>query len=270
MFPSLFVSHGAPSLILSNAPARQFLADLPASLPARPKAIVMVSAHWETHTPRVSSGTSYATVHDFGGFPDALYRMRYPAPGDPGLAAQVADLLGSSGHPAEVDDRRGLDHGAWVPLKLMYPEADIPVVQLSVQRSSAKHHIAIGHALAPLRDEGVLIIGSGSFTHDLASFRQHRDDAPHAEPEWVAAFADWFDQALQTGQLDNLADYRRLAPFARRNHPTEEHLMPLFVALGAAGPAAHAARLHASVTHAVLRMDAYAFGVPSRAPGQVK
>lgn len=261
MLPTLFISHGAPTLLLSDAPAKGFMAGVPAELPERPRAIVMVSAHWETRSPMVTAPGALATIHDFGGFPRALYEMRYPANGDTAWTERVLEVLSVAGFPAGVDPRRGLDHGAWVPLMLMYPEANVPVIQLSVQYAQGvAHHLALGRALAPLREEGVLIVGSGSFTHDLSSFSAHRGFEDYAEPEWVTSFADWFDAALVSSRIDDLVGYRDLAPNARRNHSTEEHLMPLFVALGAAGEGAHSKRLHASTTHAVLRMDAYAFG----------
>ncbi len=261
MLPTLFVSHGAPTLPLTDAPARHFLERLPDLLREKPSAILIVSAHWETAVPTVNAVGVNETIHDFGGFPRALYEIRYPAPGDPALAERITDLLAEAGLPAGIDRRRGLDHGAWVPLMLMYPEAGIPVVQLSVQyHLGPAHHLALGRALERLRHEGVLVIGSGSFTHDLSQFRLYRDAIGHPEPEWVGGFADWFDAALGEHRLCQLLAYRTLAPHAERNHPTEEHLMPLFVALGAAGQEPAVRRLHASTTHAVLRMDVYAFG----------
>jgi 4,5-DOPA dioxygenase extradiol len=261
MLAPLFVSHGAPTLPLTDAPAKVFLQGLAARLPERPKAILVVSAHWETNIPAVNVVDVNETIHDFGGFPGALYALRYPAPGSNELADRVGDLLAAARLPMAQDAHRGLDHGAWVPLMLIYPEADIPVVQLSVQSHlGPAHHLALGRALAPLREEGVLIVGSGSFTHDLSQFRLYREAVGHAEPEWVTAFADWFDAALTQGRIEDLLAYRRLAPFAARNHPTEEHLLPLYVALGAGGPEAQVKRLHASATHGVLRMDVYSFG----------
>ena len=255
--PSLFLSHGAPTLPLSDTPARTFLAQLGATL-ERPKAILVVSAHWETAQPTVNAVDRNDTIHDFGGFPRALYDMRYPAPGSASVAARVAELLGAAGIASKTDTKRGLDHGAWVPLLVMYPQADIPVLQLSVQpHLGPEHHLRIGRALAPLRDEGVLIIGSGSFTHDLSEFRGHALNDP--APAWVNSFADWVHAALSAGKIADLLDYRRQAPYATKNHPTEEHLLPLYVALGAAGEGAHAERLHASSTYSVLRMDVYAF-----------
>ncbi len=175
------------------------------------------------------------TSHDFRGFPDALYAMRYPAHGSAALAARVGGLLGEAGMACDVDRTRGRDHGAWVPLMLMYPAADVPVVQISVQSGlGPAHHVALGRALAPLREEGVLIVGSGSFTHDLSEIRAYRHALEAPAPDSVGGFADWFDRALHVGRIDDLMAYRRLAPLAAKNHPREEHLLPLFVALGAA------------------------------------
>jgi 4,5-DOPA dioxygenase extradiol len=255
--PSLFLSHGAPTLPLTETPARTFLAGLGAQLP-RPKAILVISAHWETEGPAVNAVAVNETIHDFHGFPRPLYAMRYPAPGAAELAAQVAALLRASSVDCDIDTRRGLDHGAWVPLLLMYPDADIPVLQLSVQPDlGAAHHLRVGRALQALQDDGVLIIGSGSMTHDLSEFRGHGLDDP--APAWVTGFADWCHDALTSGRTDDLLNYRELAPFARKNHPSEEHFLPLFGALGAAGTDAVAERLHASATFAILRMDVYAF-----------
>jgi 4,5-DOPA dioxygenase extradiol len=256
--PSLFLSHGAPTLPLTDTPARTFLTGLGQSLP-RPKAILVVSAHWETERPAVNAVQWNDTIHDFYGFPRPLYAMRYKAPGSPALAEAIAARLGQSGFGCEIDRKRGLDHGAWVPLLLMFPQADIPVLQLSVQpHLGPEHHLRVGAALASLRDEGVMIIGSGSFTHNLSEFRGHGPNDP--APDWVNGFADWFDAALRADRRDDLVHYRERAPFARKNHPTEEHLLPLYAAIGAAGAEAHAERLHSSATYSVIRMDVYAFG----------
>jgi 4,5-DOPA dioxygenase extradiol len=257
MIRPLFLSHGAPTLPFEDVAARRFLAGLAGAMP-RPRAILAVSAHWETRVSTVNTVLRSETIHDFSGFPDALYKVSYPAPGDPALAGRVVDLLGDAGLAASSDPARGLDHGAWVPLMLAWPEADIPVVQLSVQSQLGPgHHLELGRALAPLAKEDVLIMGSGSFTHDLSSWR---GQAGMAQPEWVSSFADWMDAALTEVRTCDLLGYRHLAPNAARNHPTEEHLLPLFVAMGAAGPEAAATRLHTSTTYGVLRMDAYAFG----------
>ena len=262
--PSVFLSHGAPTLPLTDTPARSFLRQWGTKL-QRPKAILVVSAHWETAEPMVNAVDVNDTIHDFYGFPQELYELRYAAPGAPDIAERIADKLNAAGLGCGIDRRRGLDHGAWVPLLLMYPNADIPVLQLSVQTHlGPEHHLRIGRALASLRLEGVLIIGSGSFTHDLSEFRGHGPNDP--SPDWVDGFADWFDAALTNSQIADLIDYRRQAPFAVKNHPTEEHLLPLYVALGAAGADARAERLHASATFSVLRMDVYTFNDQSEIP----
>jgi 4,5-DOPA dioxygenase extradiol len=249
MLPSLFVSHGAPTLPLQEIPARAFLQGLEARI-GRPKAILAVSAHWETARPEVSAPAVNDTIHDFYGFPKPLYELRYPAPGSAALAARVAELTG-----AAIEPTRGLDHGAWVPLMLAWPAADIPAAQLSLQTEAGpRHHLELGRQLAPLRDEGVLVLGTGSFTHNLRELAWSGGAA--AEPAWVTRFSDWVDRALVEGRTDDLVDYRRLAPDAVRNHPTEEHFLPLFVAFGAGG---RAVRLHSSSTMGALRMDAYAF-----------
>lgn len=254
MLAPVFVSHGSPTLLFDEVPARDFLRALGPSLP-RPKAILVVSAHWETNIPAVNAVAVNKTIHDFGGFPQILFDQRYPAPGDPALADRIAGLIAGAGFPVGIDTARGLDHGAWVPLKLMYPANDIPVLQLSVQTHlGPAHHLRLGEALRPLTDEGVLILASGSFTHDLRSVSWR---GPNEAPDWVTEFADWMTTTLAEGRVDDLVNYRRLAPHAARNHPTEEHILPLFVALGAGG--LHARMLHASLTFSVLRMDAYAF-----------
>lgn len=181
--PALFISHGAPTLALEPGPTRGFLAQLGSGF-ERPRAILSISAHWETPAPEISAVLQPETIHDFYGFPEALYAMRYPAPGAPELAARAVQLLAGSGIGA-VTAQRGLDHGAWVPLMLMYSQADIPVTQLSVQSVlGPEHHWRMGEALRPLRDEGVLIIASGSVTHNLREFGRHRYDSP--PPSWVS------------------------------------------------------------------------------------
>jgi 4,5-DOPA dioxygenase extradiol len=257
--PSIFVSHGSPMLAITRTPAHEFLAQLGTELP-RPRAVLMVSAHWETETPMVNAVARNQTIHDFRGFPQALYEIQYPAPGDATRASRIAALLDAAGFPTGIDQTRGLDHGAWVPMMLAYPDADVPVLQLSVQSHlGPAHAYAIGQALAPLRAEGVLIIGSGSFTHDLRRFRGQAVDAP--ETEDVTSFSAWMDQAITAHEVDALLHYRTRAPHAADEHPTEEHLLPLFTALGAAGDTPTARRLHNSTEHAILRMDAYGFGI---------
>ncbi len=255
--PALFVSHGAPTLPLEPGPTRGFLAQLGSEF-ERPKAILVMSAHWETAAPAASTAAQPETIHDFYGFPDTLYRMRYPAPGAPELAQQVIRLLSAAGQAAAAVPDRGLDHGAWVPLMLMYPDADIPVAQLAVQsRLGPAHHHRLGEALRPLRDEGVLIIGSGSVTHNLGEFGRHRYDLP--PPAWVSDFNEWLAGKLVNGDTADLLNYRGKAPHAARNHPTEEHLLPLFAACGAGTPGVPPQRLHAAYTYGVIGMDAWRF-----------
>jgi 4,5-DOPA dioxygenase extradiol len=255
--PALFVSHGAPTLAIEQNETASFLRGLSVQL-ARPRAILCVSAHWNTQAPTVSAAAQPETIYDFGGFPAELYRIRYSAPGAPALAERVADLLGAAGFPAEVSPTRGLDHGAWVPLSLIYPEADVPVTQLSVQPDAgAAHHFRVGRALAPLRREGVLILATGSVTHNLA-----RLSAGAAPPDWAAQFADWLGERVTGGTVAELLSYRRLAPHATLAHPTEEHLLPLFVAIGAGSrdDELRAEALHRGWTMGSLSMDAYRFG----------
>lgn len=254
--PSLYISHGSPMTALQPGLTGTRLTELAGTLP-KPKAIVMASAHWLSHRPRVGTAMAPDTIHDFRGFPAALYELRYPAPGAPVLAARVMQLLAELAPVA--DPERGLDHGAWVPLRLLYPDADIPVVPISIQPElGPAHHYALGRALAPLRDEGVLVIGSGSITHNLhdlgAGYSAERQ-APYVKP-----FIDWIQQKLASSDVEALFDYRRQAPFAERAHPTDEHLLPLFVALGAAGARAHAQRIDAGIDMGLLAMDIYRFG----------
>ncbi|MDE2581011.1 MAG: dioxygenase [Rhodospirillales bacterium] len=257
MLPTLFLSHGSPMTVLTDTPGHRFLAGLGAAVP-RPKAILMASAHWLTIGPALSAPAANETIHDFSGFPPPLYACRYPAPPAPDLARRAAGLLDDAGLGAAIDPRRGLDHGAWVPLLLAWPKADIPVAQLAIQpRRDPAHHLAVGRALAPLAQEGVLVIGSGSFTHNLGRIRREAAGATDA-PD-VAAFSEWMDAALEQGRTEDLLAYRTRAPYAAEQHPTDEHLLPLYVALGAAGEGAKAERLHASVDYGVLRMDAFAF-----------
>jgi 4,5-DOPA dioxygenase extradiol len=260
--PSLFVSHGAPDLLLSDSPARSFLANLNGVLPSKPDAIVMVSAHWETMHPSVNAPTVHDTIHDFGGFDPALFQVRYSAPGSHALARRIAFMGDAFGLRVDIDGTRGLDHGAWVPLALAWPQADIPIVQLSVQtHAGVDHHFALGELLAPLRKENILIMGSGSITHNLRSYSLNRHELDAAEPEWVTRFADWIYEAVAIGDWTALRNYRACAPESVRNHPTEEHLLPLFVAIGAGGANSSTRMLHRSTMHGALRMDAYAFGI---------
>lgn len=255
--PTLFVSHGAPTWAIEPGIIAPRLAALAGDLP-RPRAILMVSPHWTSRELRAMSGTAPETVHDFGGFPRALYQLQYPAPGAPALAKSVMALLAAQGYAVKADAEAGFDDGAWVPLLHMYPKADVPVIQLSMRAGDGPEEcFRIGHALAMLREQGVLIIGSGSLTHNLCEFRQGQD---HPET-YVKAFAFWVWEALERGDVDGLLDYRRRAPHAARAHPTEEHLLPLFFAMGAAGGDSVGARcIEGGITHGVLAMDAFVLG----------
>lgn len=257
--PTVFVSHGPPTLALERHPVVDFLRGAAAGWP-RPNAILCVSAHWETEVPAVSSAPAPVTVHDFYGFPEPLYRLRYPAPGAPDLTARVAQLLAAGGFAAARDADQGLDHGAWVPLLLMYADAAIPVAQLAIQHHlGPHHHLALGRALAPLRDEGVLILASGNTTHNLRDALQHLRGAsaePPAPPSWALAFDAWVNAAVERGDRAALADYRTQAPHAAMAHPRDEHYLPLLVAAGAGG---RGRVLHTSFMLGSLSMGAYAF-----------
>lgn len=254
--PTLFLSHGAPDLPLHNNAATEFLRSLHQQFP-KPKAILVISAHWSTNMPMVSASPEPRTIHDFSGFPKALYELNYPALGSPQLADRVVALLKQSGIDCQTDPARGFDHGTWTPLILAYPASDIPVVQLSIQYyQDATYHLRLGKALQALRHEGVLIIGSGSATHNLYAFNAQYDAPP---PFWVELFDKWLADAIAQQDWERLIQYRQLAPYARENHPTEEHLLPLFVALGAAGAEAKGIQLHHSFTYGAFSMAAYAF-----------
>jgi 4,5-DOPA dioxygenase extradiol len=251
--PSMFLSHGAPTLPFENVAARDFLRGLFAARP-KPEAVLIASAHWETEAPAVSTADKPATIHDFWGFPDALSKIAYAAPGAPAMAARAADLLRASGFAASEDPSQGLDHGAWVPMLLALEDADVPVFQLSIQpHRDPAHHFAVGRALASMRDEGVAVIGSGSATHNLRklAWNDHRSVAP-----WARDFDAWFASRVEAGDEAALLDYRARAPQALQAHPTDEHLLPFYVAMGAG---AKGTRIHASFTHGALSMAAYAF-----------
>lgn len=253
--PAVFVSHGAPTLVTDRSRTTDFLREFAARVPT-PRAILCVSAHWETAQPTLSAAGHPETIHDFYGFPEDLYALRYPCPGDPALAEQARELITAAGFDAHTHPTRGLDHGAWVPLSLAYPAATIPVVQLSVQpQRDAQHHIALGAALRPLRSD-VLIFCSGSATHNLREF--HGQALNAAPPQYVLEFDAWLNDAVTHGDVDALVDYPTRAPHAQRNHPTPEHFLPLHVALGAAdNPVGHV--LHQEFNYGILSMAAFAW-----------
>ena len=267
LWPTLFVSHGSPMLAVDPGQAGPALAGWGAGLPARPRGILVVSPHWMGQGLAVSTRDRQVAWHDFGGFPPELYHLQYGAPGSPALAERVRALLSEGGIAADDDPRRPLDHGAWVPLRYLYPDADVPVVQLSLDMSrDARGQYALGQALAPLREEGILIIGSGSLTHNLRDVRMPRQAPAHA---YVPAFQAWYAEHLARRDLAALFDWQAQAPGARQAHPHDDHLMPLYVALGAGDTPADAScaprRLTDEVSYAALAMDAYQFGAEPRA-----
>lgn len=255
--PVLFVSHGAPTLSLEPGDTGAAWRQLGARLP-KPSAILVISAHWETHIPAVSRAAQPETIHDFSGFPAELYKLKYPAPGAPDMAQTVVLALQQANIQVQLDDTRGLDHGAWVPLSFLFPDANIPVAQLSIQPDrDPAWHIALGRALRPLREQGVLIIGSGSISHNLRAIFKH----PQGEqaPEWVTEFCDWIAAKIKAGDLEALSAYRTRAPHAVLNHPTDEHLLPLFAALGAANKIDSATHINRVMTYGMLAMDTWLF-----------
>lgn len=220
----------------------------------------MASAHFMSREPVVDNAAQPGMIYDFGGFPDPLYEMIYAAPGDPALAETVAGLIAAAGLPAHQVAREGFDHGTWVPLIMMYPEADIPVVQIAVQpKADPAHHYRLGQALAALPDQDVLVIGSGSTSHNLREMFSGGYQINDWAQDWVVEFADWVAAKAEDGAHDDLIACRDLAPHYRANHPTDEHFLPFHVALGAAGRSAKGRRIHASVQFGVLAMDTYAF-----------
>ncbi|HEU5293356.1 MAG TPA: class III extradiol ring-cleavage dioxygenase [Burkholderiaceae bacterium] len=266
--PSLFISHGSPMLALEPGVAGAFMQQLGPAIDAafqRPRAIVVASAHSLTREPALLAAARHDTVHDFGGFPQPLYELRYDAPGAPELAPRVAQHVHDAGLPVHVVPDGGLDHGIWIPLRFAYPGIDIPVLPLAFPPNwSPRQLFALGQALAPLRSDGVLVIGSGSITHNLRlvfSRRAHDHTARTDEPEMPesAAFRRWFVERSAAQDRDALFDYRRQAPHAATMHPTDEHLLPWYVAAGA-GHEGPMLRVHDSVTASCLGMDAYAFG----------
>jgi 4,5-DOPA dioxygenase extradiol len=264
--PALFISHGSPMTALEPREAGAFMQRLgPAIIQAfgRPRAIVAVSAHSLARQPVLLAGARHEAVHDFNGFPPPLYRLRYDAPGAPALAPQVAGLLADAGLPAATVDQGGLDHGIWTPLRYLFPAADIPVLPLAFVPSAAPAQVfALGKALAPLAAEGVLVIGSGSLTHNLRLIygAGGRPDVDAPEIPESRAFRDWVLARSQARDWDALFDYRRQAPHAAAMHPTDEHWLPFYAAAGAGGRAHTPQRLHASLTYGCLAMDLYGFG----------
>jgi 4,5-DOPA dioxygenase extradiol len=264
--PSLFVSHGSPMTALEPGAAGDFWRRLGPVIDAtfgRPTALLVASAHSLTRAPALLGADRHEAVYDFGGFPDALYRLRYDSAGAPALAGRAHQLLTAAGIDAHRIDEGGLDHGIWTPLRWIYPGADIPVLPLAwVPSQAPAGQFALGEALAPLAAEGVLIIGSGSITHNLRLLARFTGNGPTDQPEIEesAAFRSWMLARAAARDWQRLFDYRRQAPHAAQMHPTDEHLLPWYIAAGAGGRDAPPQRLHDSVTYGALGMDSYAFG----------
>jgi 4,5-DOPA dioxygenase extradiol len=256
--PALFVPHGAPTFALRPGAAGAALTSAVGTL-SQPRAIIIVSAHWDTVVPSVGFAERPETIHDFWGFPDELYTLRYPATGCREAANEVVVAIKAAGLPVIEDEARGLDHGAWVPLRLMFPDADVPVIPLSIQsQGGPQQAYALGQALAPLAAKGFLMIASGNVTHNLRDYQQAAQSNVQT-PAYVRQFTDWLAERLNAHDISALLDYRRQAPGATQAHPSDEHLLPLFVALGAGGESAKAERFHAGIDNYVIAMDAYKF-----------
>ena len=255
--PVFFISHGAPTFALEPGLLGPQLHKLGAQL-ANVKAVLVVSPHWQTRDVKVTTTPKPDTVHDFGGFPAELYTLQYPAPGQPELANAAAQLLAAAGFATSQDAQRGLDHGAWVPLYHLLPKAEVPVFQVSMPVSlTTAQALEMGRALAPLRAQGVLIVASGSMTHNLYEIRQ-----PDAQPEaYAREFAAWVRTAVLAHAAQPLVHYRAEAPQAARAHPTQEHFLPLLVALGAQQEGDAVQVLDGGITHGVLSMESYVWGL---------
>lgn len=269
--PSIFVSHGSPMIALEPGAAGAFMTRLGPAIDAafgRPKAILAISAHTAARAPVLLAAKRHEAVYDFGNFDPKLFTLRYDAPGAPTLAAQVAQRLALAQIPVHTLDQGGLDHGIWTVLRYLYPNADVPVLPLAfVPSQSPAQQFALGAALSALSDEGVLVLGTGSITHNLRRALAGGLHAKSEQPEIPesAAFRDWFVERSAAQDWDALLDYRARAPHALDMHPSDEHLLPWFVAAGAGGRNAAPQRLHASVTLGCLGMDAYAFGAQAGA-----
>ncbi|MNP09655.1 LigB family dioxygenase [compost metagenome] len=256
MMPSYFIAHGAPSIVLEQHAYTDFLKNLGANTP-KPKAIVIFSAHWEQQIQTVSAvQDTYSTIYDFGGFPDELYRMTYPAKGAPAISDEIQSLFTKHGIQSQLDGERGLDHGAWAILKLIYPEADIPVVALSVNRHlSNEQQYKIGAALAELREHDVLIIGSGGSVHNLFMVNWQGDGID----EWALAFDNWLQSKIESWDTEAMFNYRELAPYAKEAVPTSEHFIPLLIAMGTGDKTRQAKLLHRSYQLGNLSLSCWQF-----------
>jgi 4,5-DOPA dioxygenase extradiol len=260
--PTLFLSHGAPTLALEGGETGQALSDLGKRLRTlfpNLQGVIVMSPHWITSDLAVTGPLPSPVLHDFSGFPEALHRLDYSTPPSTVATERVLNALKDAGYSHARSVQRGLDHGAWVPLRYIFPTGDLPVVQISMPFPCPPvDYFTIGEALAALSADGYLLIGSGGLTHNLSHYR---GQPASAEPlSYVLPFSTWVQQRLEAGDLESLFDYRRRAPDAALAHPTDDHLMPLFFAMGGTMPNRSAKRLHQGVTHALLAMDIYSFG----------
>ncbi len=254
----LFVPHGAPTFALNPGAAGAAMSDIASKL-SPPRAVVVVSPHWETRIPTVSVAQQLETIHDFYGFPDALYSIQYPATGCPEVAKEVATALRSAGFEVDDGSQHGLDHGAWQPLRQMFPDADVPIVPLSMQtHAGPEHAYRVGQALSSLAEKDIWILASGNITHNLRDW--HVVASTHGQtPAYVHRFADWVQEQLKAHDATALLNYRQHSADGRQAHPSEDHLLPLFVALGAAGANAQPHAFYRGVSDYVIAMDGYAF-----------
>jgi 4,5-DOPA dioxygenase extradiol len=256
--PVFFISHGAPTFAIEPGKLGPQLQALGAQL-SGVRAVLVVSPHWQTRGVSVSATASPETIHDFGGFPAKLYDLNYPAAGAPHVAQDTARLLADAGFATAIDAFRGLDHGAWVPLMHLLPAAQIPVFQVSMPYDlTTAQAVQLGRALAPLRAQGVLIVASGSMTHNLREFRQGTTQPAG----YVQEFANWVRTAVLANALQPVIQYRTEAPHAERAHPTEEHFLPLLVALGAQLEGEQAQPIEGGIEHGMLSMDSFVWGLP--------
>lgn len=252
---TLFISHGAPDILTRQTPAHDFLKNLAQNF-EKPSAIIVFSAHYENDDLEVTGNFNLATIHDFGGFEAELYKIKYEAQGAPDLALEIAQTFSSLGINAKINPKRGLDHGAWIPLKLIYPSADIPIIQISIQSNQdSLYHYKIGRIISYFKDRNILIIGSGSITHNLAMAFNNKDKPT---PIWVEEFSEIIFRKLQNQDVRALLNWHEL-PYSQENHPSFEHFIPLLIALGAASENFTAHRLHHSFDYSVLAMDCYVF-----------
>ena len=258
LLPVLFVPHGSPMFALEPGAAGAAMVETVQQL-ARPRAVVILSPHWDTADPVVGVASRLSTVHDFYGFDPRLYEIQYPATGCPEAAHEVVAAIRAAGFSVSTDTQRGLDHGAWVPLRQIFPDADVPIIPVSMQAQRGPvHAYRLGQALSALVQQNFMVIGSGNITHNLRDWQVARRDGD-GPPSYVREFSDWIYDAMRAGRIDELLGYRSVSPIAARAHPTQEHLLPLFTVLGAAGRAAQAQAFYRGVAETVLAMDGYIF-----------